>query len=153
MKEFDIVKAKTKEDCKICSEFMSQLIDFEAGFDSTINSNVIVSELFEKNIDNKDFYFAYAIKEKPIGFIFGYLQVPKGKVRSVNILNLEGIFIDETYRKSGVGKILLKSFEDWAKEQYNDYVIEITYINKNENAKPFYESLGYTPVKTILRKW
>ena len=53
MKEFDIVKAKTKEDCKICSEFMSQLIDFEAGFDSTINSNVIVSELFEKNIDNK----------------------------------------------------------------------------------------------------
>ena len=153
MDKIEIVKAKTIEDCKICSEFMSKLIKYEADLDNSINSNVTVDGLFENNLDNKDFYFAYARKEKPIGFIFGFLQVPKGKVRSTNILNLEGIFVDDHYRKSGVGKILLKSFEDWVKEKYaNDYVIEITYINSNKKAKLFYESLGYAPVKTILRK-
>ena len=152
MKDIKIIQAKTKEDCEICSEFMSRLINYESLLDKTINSNVVVKELFEKNLDNKDMYFAYAKQEKPIGFVFGYLQVGKGKVRSSNILNLEGIYVDENYRKSGVGKLLLTSFENWAKEMYDDYVIEITYINANENAQKFYESMGYIPVKTILRK-
>lgn len=153
MKKIEIVRAKTKQDCDICSEFMSKLIEYEAGFDCSINAEVVVSELFEKNLNNKYFYFAYAKHEKPIGFIFGYLQVGKGKVRSTNILNLEGIFIDEDFRKTGVGRQLLKSFESWATQQFgNDFVIEITCINSNKNAKNFYESLGYMPVKTILRK-
>ena len=153
MSLIEIVKAKTIDDCKICSKFMSKLINYESVFDKSINQNVNVSELFEKNLNNEHFYFAYAKLGVPIGFIFGYLQVGKGKVRSTNILNLEGIFIEEEYRKSGAGKKLLNSFENWANKQYNnDYQIEITYINSNVNAKRFYESLGYNPVKTILRK-
>ena len=149
----EIVKAKTIDDCKICSKFMSKLINYEASFDRSINQNVNVSELFEKNLNNEHFYFAYAKLGVPIGFVFGYLQVGKGKVRSTNIVNLEGIFVDENYRAKGVGKKLLNSFENWANKQYNnDYQIEITYINSNVNAKHFYESLGYVPVKTILRK-
>ena len=69
-----------------------------------------------------------------------------------NILILEAIYVDETFRGQGVGKLLLESFENWAKEKYEDFVIEITYINNNENAQKFYESLGYKPVKTTLRK-
>ena len=153
MKKFNIIKAETIQDCKICSEFMSKLINYEAGLDSTINSNVYVDGLFEKNLDNKDLYFAYAKADEPIGFVFGYLQVPKGKVRSTNILNLEAIFVEEKYRHCGEGKELLKFFEDWAKKQYNnDFVIEITYIKSNEKAKKFYEHLGYKHIKTILRK-
>ena len=149
-----IVQAKTMEDCKICGAFMSKLINYEAKLDATINSDVVVEGLFENNINNKDFYFAYAVENiKPIGFVFGYLQVGKGKVRSINILNLEALFVEENYRKNGVGKQLLKSFEIWANNQYDgDFQIEITYINSNKSAQKFYESLGYTPVKTILRK-
>ena len=33
-----------------------------------------------------------------------------------------------------------------------DFVVEITSINKNENAFGFYKHLGYNEVKTILRK-
>lgn len=149
-----IVQAKTEEDCKICGEFMSKLINYEAKLDATINSNVTINGLFENNLNNKDFYFAYAIENnKPIGFVFGYLQVGKGKVRSTNILNLEALFVEENYRKNGVGKQLLKSFESWGKTKFGkDFVVEITYLNSNEKAKNFYESLGYRPVKTILRK-
>lgn len=148
------VQAKTEEDCKICGEFMSKLINYEAKLDATINSNVTINGLFENNLNNKDFYFAYAIENnKPIGFLFGYLQVGKGKVRSTNILNLEALFVEENYRKNGVGKQLLKSFEAWAGKRYNgDFQIEITYINSNQSAQKFYESMGYIPVKTILRK-
>lgn len=154
MKRIEIIRAKTKEDCEICCKFMSKLIKYEAGLDGSINFDVEVGDLFEKNLNNQYFYFAYAKQEEvPIGFIFGYLQVGKGKVRSTNIVNLEGIFVDENFRKTGVGKQLLNSFENWAKEKFGkDFVIEITYINSNENAKKFYDSLGYKPVKTILRK-
>ncbi|MBE7074185.1 MAG: GNAT family N-acetyltransferase [Clostridiales bacterium] len=152
MKEIKIVVAKTKKDCEICSEFMEKLINYESLIDKTINSNVCVEELFEKNLHNEYFYIAYAKQEKPIGFIFGYLNVSKGKVRATNILNLEGIFVDENFRKTGVGKILLQSFEKWAKDKFDDFAIEITYINANKNAQKFYEKMGYCPVKTILRK-
>ena len=47
---------------------------------------------------------------------------------------------------------LLQAFENWAKEKYEDFVIEITYINSNDNARKFYENMGYKPIKTTLRK-
>ena len=52
----------------------------------------------------------------------------------------------------GVGRLLVQSFENWAKEKYQDFVIEITYIDANKDAQKFYESMGYLPVKTTLRK-
>ena len=148
----EIIQAKTKEDCKICDEFLSKLINYESGFDSTILSDVKVNGLCEKNLTATDVYIAYAKQENPIGYIFGYLQSPKGKVRTTNVLILEALYVEPNNRNMGVGKTLLKSFEDWAKEKYDDFIIEITYINGNDNAQKFYESLGYKSVKTILRK-
>ena len=66
---------------------------------------------------------------------------------------MEALFVEEHYRRKGVGKMLMKSLENWAKECFEkDFVVEITSINKNENAFGFYKHLGYNEVKTILRK-
>lgn len=152
MKEIKIIQAKTKEDCKICDKFLSKLINFESSLDNIINSKVEVSGPAENNIKQEDVFIAFAKADKPVGYVFGYRQFNKGKIYNKNILVLEALFVEKEYRKQGVGKMLLQAFENWAKEKYNDYVIEITYINANKNAQKFYESMGYSLVKTTLRK-
>ena len=91
---------------------------------------------------------AYAKADKPVGYVFGYRQFAKGKIYKQNILILEALFVETEFRGKGVGKMLVNSFENWAKEKYEDFVIEITYINANKNAQKFYESMGYSSVKT-----
>ena len=80
------------------------------------------------------------------------IRFAKGKIYNKNILILEAIYVDETFRGQGVGKLLLESFENWAKEKYEDFVIEITHIYSNEKARKFYEQMGYTTSKITLRK-
>ena len=152
MKNLEIVKVQTKEDCEICDEFLSKLINYESSFDNIINAKVNVSGPTENNIKQDDVFVAYAKAEKPVGYVFGYRQFNKGKIYNTNILVLEALYVEKEFRKQGIGEMLLKSFENWAKEKYGDYVIEITYINANENAQKFYEKMGYSPVKSTLRK-
>ena len=148
-----IIQAKTKEDCKICDEFLSKLINYESSLDNIINPNVKVCGPAENNIKQDDVFVAYAKAEKPVGYVFGYRQFNKGKIYNTNILVLEALFVEKEFRKMGIGKMLINAFENWTKEKYGDYVIEITYINANKDAEKFYQNLGYTTVKTTLRKW
>lgn len=152
MIQFEIIKAKTKEDCEICDKFLTKLINFESSLDDVINNKVEVSGPAENNIRQEDVFVAYAKADKPVGYVFGYRQFNKGKIYNKNILILEALFVEEEYRGMGVGRLLVQAFENWAKEKYNDYVIEITYIDANKNAQKFYENMGYTSVKTTLRK-
>ena len=150
--KIEVIQARTKEDCKICDEFLSKLINFESSLDNIINKNVNVSGPAENNIKQDDVFLAYAKADIPLGYILGYRQFNKGKIYNKNIIVLEALYVDEKYRKQGVGKLLMKAFENWVKEKYEDYVIEITYIASNENAKQFYEKMGYSTSKTTLRK-
>ena len=147
-----IIKAKTKEDCEICDQFLSKLINYESSLDAIINPNVNVCGPCENNIKQNDVFVAYAKTDRPIGYVFGYRQFNKGKIYNKDILILEALYVEPEARNQRVGKMLLTSFENWAKEKYEDYVIEITYISNNKNAQKFYENMGYTHVKTTLRK-
>ena len=152
MINIEIHKAKTKEDCKVCDEYLSKLINFESSFDAVINPHVSVSGPCENNIKQNDVFIAVTKIEQTVGYIFGYRQFSKGKIYNKDILILEALYVEPEFRNQGVGKKLINAFESWAKENYEDFVIEITHINSNENARKFYESLGYLPVKTTLRK-
>lgn len=152
MEKIEIVQAKTKEDCEICDKFLSKLINYESSLDNIINEKVNVSGPAENNIKQDDVFVAYAKAGNPLGYVFGYRQFAKGKIYNKNILILEALYVDEEFRKQGVGKLLLNAFENWAKNKYQDYVIEITYISSNENAKRFYEKMGYATSKITLRK-
>ena len=151
----EIKKLKTKKDCKIYDDLFSKLIKYESGFDKVILDSVKVSGFAEKHLDDKYVYMAYAKEgDSPIGFIFGFLKSSKGKVNSTNVFVVDGIYVEEEYRRQGVGKKLLDSFEYWINTIVDDkdYVIEITSIDSNTNAQGFYNHLGYGAVKTIVRK-
>ena len=139
----NIIRVKNDRDCQICDEFLEKLINFESNCDSIILSNVNVKDVHKNSLAHYYVYIAYATNENPIGYIFAYLKNPKGKVNTTNVIVLEALYIEEHYRRKGVGKSLVKSLEDWAKECFQkDFVIEITSINNNENAMGFYKHLG-----------
>ena len=142
MNKIEIIQAKTKEDCEICDKFLSKLINYESSLDNIINKKVEVTGPAENNIKQDDVFVAYAKAEKPIGYVFGYRQFNKGKIYNKNIVILEALFVEREYRGMGVGRLLVQSFENWAKEKYQDFVIEITYIDANKDAQKFYESMG-----------
>lgn len=149
----EIVKATTKQDCKICDELFAKLIKFESGLDSSIYSKTKVEGFHENMMLKNRCFLAYAKAETPIGYIFGYLKSSKGNGTTTNRVFVDSLYVDAEYRDKGVGKMLLKSFENWATNEYgDDYEVELLCLANNKKALGFYQNLGYSEVKLTLRK-
>ncbi len=77
----------------------------------------------------------------------------KGSIDKKNVVFVEALYVDDSYRGLGIGKKLMNSVDLWAKQNFgNDYVIEVMCINNNISAMNFYKSLGYMLERTIFRK-
>ena len=154
MNKIEIIPAKTKEDCEICDKFLSKLIAFESKIDNNIMQNVEIKNMHEKKLNNAYHYMSIAkLNNVPVGFVYGHLKTPKGLTTLKSVLEVSTLYVEQDFRNQGVGKALMKDFENWAKTNYDeDCLIEIMYINNNENAQKFYQKLGYLPIRTTLRK-
>ncbi len=148
-----IKRVTTIDDADICDKFLTGLIQYESSIDKLINKNFTVKDFYRRAITNENQYLALAFeRDEPVGFIYAYRKIAKGTSFDDNIIEIDGLFIKESNRSNGIGTALIKSVENWAKGFYTTAHIEITYINGNTPAKKCYEKLGYTPIKTILRK-
>ena len=65
-----IVKANNINDCNICDEFLTLLIQDERKYDNTIDENFVVSNYFINMINGQNILLLYKNKNKPIGYIF-----------------------------------------------------------------------------------
>ncbi|WP_141433935.1 N-acetyltransferase [Bacillus sp. 03113] len=75
-----------------------------------------------------------------IGFCIAYSKRVSGKI--------EVLFVDEKYRRIGLGNRLMNSAMDWFKEN-NINEIELTVVYGNE-AVSFYQKLGFYPQSMIM---
>lgn len=149
----EYIQVKDYNDCIEVDKLLSELIKFESAFDSVINGNCKI-EGFHKEVLEKDKIFVYYAKDDNniVGYIFAYLKSPYNDVINTNVIMLESLFIKEEYRHKGVGRTLISMLENWAKDNFKNYVVEIVCLSNNKNALEFYKSLGYSDVKLILRK-
>ena len=149
----DIKRVKTIEEADICDKFLTGLIKYESSIDNLINSEYSAKDFYRRALSNENQYLALAFEdEKPVGFIYAYRKISKGTSFTDNIVEIDGLFIEESSRSTGIGTALINNVEDWAKSTYDTAHIEITYINGNTPAQKCYDKLGYTPIKTTLRK-
>lgn len=88
------------------------------------------------------------------GKILGFVQAIVRDASDIPILVprryaiIDGIVVMSKYKKRGIGGMLMKRIEEWAKEK-DVSSIELNVFEFNEEAITFYESLGY---KTLSRK-
>ncbi len=75
------------------------------------------------------------------------------RVETPAFVEIYGLVVDESYRRSGVGKILVKRVEDWAR-QFNCELVRVRSNIRRSESHPFYLKLGFREIKqqTVYNK-
>jgi GNAT superfamily N-acetyltransferase len=82
------------------------------------------------------------------GRIAGWIHLlPHSYLEIDELAEVGGIVVDEQYRGRGLGRLLMQQAEDWASQQ-GFASIYLRSNAKRAAAHKFYQSLGYTNIKT-----
>lgn len=104
-----------------------------------------LTQLLETNV----FFLAYDKTNSPVGFCQVSLRHDYVEGTSTSPIGyLEGIFVLENERHKNIGKELLLTAENWAKEKGCREFASDTSL-ENDTSQSFHEALGFTN-KTIL---
>jgi ribosomal protein S18 acetylase RimI-like enzyme len=133
--KIELAKKGQARDCLSCIK-QSEL--WEAYF----QSNAAAVDDIEKMISKKQIYVALNQNNKCIGFM-GIIH--NGCFRKFSYLSI--IAVEYSYRRKGVGKELLKKFEETGFKQADRVFLLVSDFNKK--AKSLYRKLGYSKVGKI----
>lgn len=92
--------------------------------------------MLSKALEKGEIYVALDDQRKCIGFIFFELRGTFGKYPYLHM-----IVVDENFRGKGIGKELIRYFEDVITEDYDKVFLLVGDFNKR--AKTLYQKLGY----------
>lgn len=129
-----IIKVNSIDDCKICDNFLTLLIQDERKYDTTIDEKFVVKDYFINMINNQNILLLYKNENKPIGYIFAK------KIDDKYLI--DGLYIDIIFRNKGIATRLIKVI---IKEIYSlgDYKIFINVLKKNKVAVNLYKNIGF----------
>lgn len=102
--------------------------------------------------NTKDIILVAQQNNEVIGFIHGS---PYELLYSDSIINILAFVVKEEYRNIGVGSVLLKSLEDWAKEK-GYFGIRLVTRFERIDAHRFYQKHGYINrknQKNFIKTW
>lgn len=152
MNNIKIKKVTTIEECVACNHLLEELIVFESKFDSQINAQHKIDQLFERTLNKEDCVIFMALSSnQPIAYIMAYKQKDNPAFNG-NFITIMNLFVKENYRNYGVGKNLMSSVEMWAKNLFGDCFIELDCFVDNKTAIDFYSKQNYTPIRVKMRK-
>ena len=129
-----IIKVNSIDDCKICDNFLTLLIQDERKYDNTIDEKFVVKDYFINMINNQNILLLYKNENKPIGYIFAK--------KIDNKYLIDGLYIDINFRNKGIATKLIKVI---IKEIYSlgDYEIFINVLKENKVAVNLYKNIGF----------
>ena len=112
-------------------------------------------ESIRPEIKNQDHIFLIARITKPdltfVGFLEARIKSRMFAFEPKRVLHIHSLYVDEAYRRIGVGQALLESAIEWGKNMGCDEA-ELSVLVKN-SAQSLYEKLGFRPFEIeMLRK-
>ena len=132
-------------DADRCDELLTKLIHDERQYNDTIEDNYIVTNHFNKMLDDENIIIlAYYINKT----IVGYILIRK---MANNTCLLDGLYVEKEYRNKGIGNSLLKEAISRIKNMNVKYV-DINVMYNNIIAKHIYEKLGFVGYEIRMRK-
>ena len=132
-------------DADRCDELLTKLIHDERQYNDTIDDNYIVTNHFNKMLDDENIIIlGYYINE----IIVGYILIRR---TSNNTCLLDGLYVEKEYRNKGIGNSLLKDAISRIKNMNVKYV-DINVMYNNIIAKHIYEKLGFVGYEIKMRK-
>lgn len=139
-----VIRKATLEDLKAVQDLNYKLFDFEyENFDSSLNMKWTFSEegekYFRKVIENGTVWVAVD-NDKIIGYLAG-IRKSYDSINA-NSAELDNFYIEEKYRRLGIGKRLVNEYKKYCKNEGIDTVY-VTANAKNKNARSFYQASGF----------
>ena len=132
-------------DADRCDELLTKLIQDERQYNDTIDEDYIVTNHFNKMLDDENIIIlAYYINKT----IVGYILIRK---MANNTCLLDGLYVEKEYRNKGIGKSLLTEAISRIKNMNVKYV-DINVMYNNIIAKHIYEKLGFVGYEIKMRK-
>ena len=132
-------------DADRCDELLTKLIHDERQYNDTIEDNYIITNHFNKMLDDENIIIlGYYINE----IIVGYILIRR---TSNNTCLLDGLYVEKEYRNKGIGNSLLKEAISRIKNMNVKYV-DINVMYNNIIAKHIYEKLGFVGYEIKMRK-
>ena len=140
-----IKQVRNVVDADRCDELLTKLIHDERQYNDTIEDNYIVTNHFNKMLDDENIIIlAYYINKT----IVGYILIRK---MANNTCLLDGLYVEKEYRNKGIGNSLLKEAISRIKNMNVKYV-DINVMYNNIIAKHIYEKLGFVGYEIKMRK-
>ena len=132
-------------DANRCDELLTKLIQDERQYNDTIDENYIVTNHFNKMLNDENIIIlAYYINK----IIVGYILIRR---TDNNTCLLDGLYVEKEYRNKGIGKSLLTEAILRIKNMNIKY-IDINVMYNNIIAKHIYEKLGFVEYEIKMRK-
>lgn len=98
----------------------------------------------------QDEYHALSVAELSNGHVIGWVHVYVSKLVIADPqAEIGGLVVDESYRRCGVGQLLMQHAEEWARQRKCS-AVRIRSNLARKGAHLFYERIGYSNVKTSL---
>ena len=132
-------------DADRCDELLTKLIHDERQYNDTIEDNYIVTNHFNKMLDDENIIILEYYINKTI---VGYILIRK---MANNTCLLDGLYVEKEYRNKGIGKSLLTEAISRIKNMNVKYV-DINVMYNNIIAKHIYEKLGFVGYEIKMRK-
>lgn len=140
-----IIRKANIDDLKAVQELNYKLFDLEYNnFDPALNMKWTFSEKGEKYftelIENGTVWVAED-NNKVIGYLAGSI-IGKTSCATKTLAELDNFYIDEEYRKKGIGKKLVVEFKKFCISQGIEEM-KVTASYQNINARKFYKNNGF----------
>jgi Acetyltransferases len=147
--EYEIIFVDTKEEAIIANKYLTMLIQDEKQYDRNINQKCVINNFYENMFNNETACLLLVKhKSKYIGYLYGYI-VDSGNAYLEKVAQLDAMYVESKYRKSGIGKKLIEEFKNWAKNK-NIKFLELKVCNNNIAALKLYEKQNFKNIKTIM---
>lgn len=150
------IRKTSIDDLEMVLELNLSLFEYEKTFVDSYNLNWTYSDAgkryFEKVCGWEGNLFGFAASEnnKTVGYIAAVIY--KTPYRSFDaVCEIENMFIDEKFRRKGIGKALIEAV---SKEAFIREVkrLKVGAFAKNSPAQEFYKKLGFKEHEIILEK-
>lgn len=135
-----MIRRVSIEDYKYITEICRNDLGYDA--DEMLVKNRI------KNLDNsREAVFVAVCDKKTVGFVHCEIY---NTLYFESLVNIQGLAVSKEYRRKGLGRELMYSAEEWARQKGINR-IRLNSGSDRKDAHEFYRSLGYGNEKEQIR--
>ncbi len=137
-----VIRKANYDDVETLNKFLTLLIQDERQYDSGINPNFVVTNMYENYIEDPSKLIIVAEEDNQIlGYLYGIIKETDDTYKYV-VAKLDALYVDSIHRNRGIATVFIGIFKQWAISKNVD-IMEVNVNVNNVIAKALYKNLNF----------